>query len=91
MTMKEYQDSARVFFDKYMSKVAIFAAGAISIIVPLLQNSMGSAVDYIEIIVYFLSVSAAMLVYFFLVRWIFVSLPAMLFRSKSVKSDSDNE
>jgi len=91
MKMEEYQDSARLIFDKYMSKVAIFAAGAISIIVPYIQINRGKEVDYIEIIFFFLGVSAVMLVYFFLVRWIFVSLPAKLFGSKSIKSDSDNE
>lgn len=81
MKMQEYQASARMIFDKYMSKVAILLTGAISIIVPWIQINKGQAVDYVEIALFFLSVSALMLVYFFAVRWIFVSLPAKLFRS----------
>lgn len=91
MKIEEYQDSARLIFDKYMSKIAIFVVGAISIIVPYIEISRGKAVDYVDITLFFLSVSAVMLVYFFIVRWIFVSLPAKLFGSKSIKTDSDNE
>ena len=88
MNIEEYQASARLVFDKYISKLAILVVGAISIIVPSLQMNKGIAVDYIEIILLFLSVSALMLVYYFLVRWIFVSLPAKLPRIKNIESDS---